>query len=674
VTASNSSAAIDNRLPGGRGAESGGCGSRSEPRLSRVLLDGRSEALPPPLTLQAGPLSLLFDDAGLRYIRLGHQEIVRRIYCAVRDENWGTVPGAISTLQTDVRIDSFCVEFDVRHVQAEIDFAWHGTISGEPSGRVVFAMEGIANSTFRKNRIGFCVLHPMELAGEAVELMHADGTGEASHFPPYIAPHNPFLDIVALRHAAGTLASVDLKFDGDVFETEDQRNWIDASFKTFCTPLSRPFPVEVRAGDRVSQRITIELNSRSGTPGAPADVRSGVSLTLAPRTVGSLPKIGFSLPANAEPLTSTQVERLRVLKPGHLRCELRLSGDFVPVLEQAAATAAELATELELALFIGPDPEHELAVLLDAIRSIQPPIVRWVVFPATGWSTTRDLAGTAGAILREFDSRIPVGGGTAASFLELNRARSPVELLDFVAWSMQPQEHAFDNASLVETLAAHAATVESARQFSGGLPFVVGPITLKKRGNPYATGAWPPPAAPGELPLQVDVRQLSLFGAGWTLGSVKYLADAGVSAATYFELIGWKGLMESDRGSLLPEQFPSLPGGVFPLYHVFADLAELSAAQVLPVRSSDPLAVECLAVRSDRIRLLVTNFTDQPQTVTIPTIAKQARLRVLDEHNVLAAMASPQPYRNTDEATPVENGQVTLQLSPYALVRLDLLE
>ena len=29
---------------------------------------------------------------------------------------------------------------------------------------------------------------------------------------------------------------------GDVFEMEDQRNWTDASFKTYCTPLRQPFP------------------------------------------------------------------------------------------------------------------------------------------------------------------------------------------------------------------------------------------------------------------------------------------------------------------------------------------------------------------------------------------------------------------------------------------------
>ena len=55
--------------------------------------------------------------------------------------------------------------------------------------------------------------------------------------------------------------------------------------------------------------------------------------------------------------------------------------------------------------------------------------------------------------------------------------------------SLNPQVHAFDNASLVETLEAQKWTVESARKFVGGLPISVSPITLRPRFNPNATGA-----------------------------------------------------------------------------------------------------------------------------------------------------------------------------------------
>ena len=36
-------------------------------------------------------------------------------------------------------------------------------------------------------------------------------------------------------------------FDGDIFEMEDQRNWTDASYKIYSTPLRLPFPCRCAA-------------------------------------------------------------------------------------------------------------------------------------------------------------------------------------------------------------------------------------------------------------------------------------------------------------------------------------------------------------------------------------------------------------------------------------------
>jgi len=618
-------------------------------------------------------LTLLFEEAGLRYIRLGEHEIVRRIYAAVRDENWGTVPAAVRMVRTDVHSESFVVEFESQHMQPPIDFTWRGTIIGEADGRLTFTMDGVANRTFRKNRIGFCLLHPLGLAGRDVEVIHADGRRTLSRFPRDIAPQNPFLEVVGLAHEAGPGCRVRLHLEGDVFETEDQRNWIDASFKTFCTPLARPFPVEIRAGERVWQKIALELQSTCAVSAAHEAGGGPIELTIVRRPVGPLPQLGFDFPSDGPPLTDGQCQRLRTLAPAHLRCELHLGSAFLPQLQRAVAAARALATRLDLALFVGSSVETELSALLSAVRALEAPIARWSVFPAGGWCTTRPLAIAARVVLRRHDANTPLGGGTVANFCELNRQRPPVEALDFVTWSLQPQEHAFDNASLVETLAAHAATVESARQFCDGLPLVVGPITLKKRVNPYATGIWPPAPAPGELPLSVDVRQWSLYGAAWTLGSIKYLAESGVDAATYYELVGWKGLMERDAGSALPAQSPVPDGGVFPLYHVFADLAELPGAEVLPVLSSDPLRVEALALRqTGQTCLLLANFTDQPQRMRVWSQASSARWRVLDGSNVLSALAEPEPFRNRAAALPLTAGRVEMVLPPFGIARLDL--
>lgn len=634
--------------------------------------------------LQAGPLRLRVESGGLRYIRLGERELVRRIYSAVRDANWGTIPDQLSNVNTRVREDSFEIEFDAHNCHGEIDFAWHGTISGAASGRIEFAMQGVANTTFSKNRIGFCILHPMQLAGSPVQVQHADGSSEQTVFPDLIAAQNPFYEVVALRHPAAQGVDLRISFEGDVFETEDQRNWIDASFKTFCTPLSQPFPIQVRAGDRIAQRVVLELldspSASFPSPTARANHPHDVTLEFGTKAIGPLPRIGFGMSPGMLPLTATQVERLQRLKPHHLRCELQLLGSSSAAFERAAGIASQLLSKLEIALFLGEHADGELRHLLELIQQRKTAVARWVLFPLQSWNATTEVLHKYAPLLRQSDASIPIGGGTPANFCELNRCRPPSDLLDFVTWSFHPQEHASDNASLVETLAAQAATVHTARHFAAGRSLAVGPITLKKRVNPYATGPWPPEPAPGELPCQVDARQASLFGAGWTLGSIKYLAESGVHSATYYELLGWKGLMEHEVGSPLPELFPSLPGGVFPLYHLFADLAEWPDSHVLAVQSSDPLTVEALALTSaslgghaPRIHcLLIANLSGASQRVTAQVVASSARVKLLSEETVLESMAAPEKYRASAwRSRAIASGRFEIDLPPFALARAD---
>ena len=48
---------------------------------------------------------------------------------------------------------------------------------------------------------------------------------------------------------------------------EDQRNWTDASFKTYCRPLAAPRPYRLVAGEPVRQSIAIEVADAVGAEG-----------------------------------------------------------------------------------------------------------------------------------------------------------------------------------------------------------------------------------------------------------------------------------------------------------------------------------------------------------------------------------------------------------------------
>lgn len=635
--------------------------------------DGSPSRPPRRRPLRAGPVTLEYGQGELRYVRPGDREVIRRLHVAVRDANWGTVPGRITTEQIEAGPDSCRIRFEMEHREGPIDFAWLGTIEGNPDGTIRFRMDGVARSTSRRNRIGFCVLHPIrECAGARVRYEQGDGTRAESEFPRLIAPHNPFRELRRLAHelAPGTWA--DLEFEGDLFETEDQRNWIDASFKTFCTPLRLPFPVTVQAGERIAQAVTLRWH-RPAHWEAVEPPAAGPEIAIGGEPIGTLPEIGLGLPDDPHAPTAREAERLRALRPAHLRADLNLSDPAHPEqLRRALNCARTIGCGLELALTVSDEAAGELSRFLRLIEELRqptrPPIHRVLIFHETEWSTSARWLQVA----RDRLPGLPLFAGTLANFAELNRGRPPLDLIDGLAFAAQPQEHASDNASLVETCAALRDTLATARSFAGNLPIAVTPITLKKRVNPYATGPAPPEPADA-LPSRVDIRQMSLLGAAWTLGALKSLAEGGAASTTWYETIGWLGVLESESGCPRPDLFPSRPGMTFPLYHTLADANESPGAPVTPATSNRPLTCEALALPTPAgLRILLANLTDEPTAVLLTGLPPTVRVRNLDETTFEQATMAPEAFR-ADPGTPHETsvGRLMLHLKPYAYARID---
>jgi len=647
-----------------------------------VLYFGKDEPLPEQMELRAGPLTLVYEKGDLRYIKVGDQEILRRVYVAIRDRNWGTVPPVLSNVQMDITSDSFRITYDVENKEGDIDFLWKGTITGDAQGTITFAMHGVAHSTFLRNRIGFCILHPMrECAGRPCIVEKVDGTVEQGAFPKYISSHQLFMDMRAISHEVVPGIWAEVRFAGDIYGIEDQRNWADASYKTYCTPLALPFPVEVKEGTKISQSVTLTLKGE--VPELRAEPRAeGLTFSVGQMPAGPLPRIGLGIASHGQPLSQKELARLKALNLSHLRVDLDLTQpDYESTLRQAAAEAKALGVPLEIALILSDAAADELKALVAVLeqassrgsaRGVKPAVCTWLIFHVVEKSTTEKWVNLAREYLTSYDPEAKIGAGTNAFFAELNRGRPPVGVLDLVSYSINPQVHAFDNASMVETLEAQAATVESARQFSGGLPLAISPITLKMRFNPNATGPEPEPAL-GELPSQVDVPQMSLFGAGWTAGSLKYVFESGVYSVTYYETSGWRGVMETEAGSPLPEKFRSLPGSVFPLYHVLADVGEFAGGQVVPTTSSNTLQVDGLALRKDgKTRVILANLSAEPQQVTVQNLSERVRVRHLNEINAEEAMLSPEAFRAGEgELLQTSGGALKLSLLPYAIARID---
>ncbi|NOT63628.1 MAG: hypothetical protein HOP19_25735 [Acidobacteria bacterium] len=559
------------------------------------------------ITLHAGPINLTFTDGELRYLCIGAREILRRVYVAVRDRWWNTIPLALTDLQIHCVADQFELSFTATHQQGEIDFAWRGAISGATDGTITFTMNGAARSTFWHNRIGLCVLHPPNEA--ACEIEHTDGTRTMGCFPRLIAPHQPFKDIRAVSHTAAPGLRAEVRLTGDTCEMEDQRNWTDGSFETYSTPLALPFPVEITADVRVQQSFSLRLlgNANAATKPQP------LTLTIAENAIGKLPRLGLGLASHGAPLSESATELLRALRLAHLRLDLCMRGAWQAELARATNEAITLQTQLEVAVFLSDDAANELAVLRAALNELHPPVARWLIFHEAEAVTAPGWVGQARVVLRDYDATAAFGAGTNQYFAELNRELFSKPRINYPAdvlcYSANPQVHGFDKATLIESLSAQADTVFTARHAMPETPVAVSPVTLKPRFNQHSASE---KTSDIHRPNNVDARQASLFAACWTLGSLKYLAESGAASVTYFETTGWRGVIEAEG---VTPAF-SAYGEPYPLYHLFAALGGWLQAEVLPVTSTDALRVVGLALRKGkRSSLWLANLSNRLELV-----------------------------------------------------------
>ncbi len=618
-----------------------------------------------PIELRAGPVTMLFepDIAFLRYITAGPHEILRGITAPVRNQFWGTVLPVVSNLKVDSKADQFTLTFDAHCVDREINFFWHGSITGTAAGGITYTFDGIANSTFQRNRIGFCILHGPSAAGKAWQLEAAGGEKVQGHFPDFISPHQPAKDLREIGQQLTDGLWAHVRMEGDTFEMEDQRNWTDASFKTYCTPLGLPYPVTVEKGTKVTQKITIRLANAGDQPKSESpQAKGGIVLTLAGSET-PMPRLGLQVSSQTGSLTAIEIARLKALRLDHLRVDLEpAADDFRKKLTEATTQAKALGISLHAAIRLGkpgvraraaaapqlvsvPDGRTALENLIGEVKKLQPPVAVWLIIGADP-----GLFKLARERLSQDGTAVICPAHEDVNFTQLNRFRPSPDMMDAVAYGIIPQIHAFDDKSIVETLTIQADTVRSARQFIGKSPIYITPVTLRLQ-----AAAQEP--LPGELPSTVDPRQPNDFTAVWTLGSIKYLAEAGVQSATYFETTGWKGIMESAAGTTLPGKFPSKPGAVFPVYHVLRALADYAGGTVQRVDCTDTLAVAGMAVRKDgKERLLLANFTSKPQILVLKGFSGPLKARPLN----LGSSAHAETAFDSQPATVLKDGSLTL--------------
>ena len=121
-----------------------------------------------------------------------------------------------------------------------------------------------------------------------------------------------------------------------------------------------------------------------------------------------------------------------------------------------------------------------------------------------------------------------------------------------------------------------------------------------------------------------------------------------------------------------PIFFASSPGMIFPLYHVFADVAEFSGGECLACSTSDSLGAICLAMRrGNRARVIAANLTSSTQLLRIRNagLGARYRLRRLDEDTFRTATTKPEDFRRSGVL--IASTEVEIALPPYAVATAD---
>jgi hypothetical protein len=198
--------------------------------------------------------------------------------------------------------------------------------------------------------------------------------------------------------------------------------------------------------------------------------------------------------------------------------------------------------------------------------------------------------------------RIRIGGGTRANFTELNRLRPNAASLDLVTYTVNPQIHAFDEESIVETLPVLPMTVGDARRLVPRPISIV--VSLRPRFNAVVRGAPDDPLLPDRA--RADVRQDSAFTAAWLLGAIARLSMRGVASITVAETHGAAGLIDMSSGASRITMAGAL----------VASLTPSSGGSVVAVRAPDTVAALAIETASERT-VWLANLTSKARDVAV---------------------------------------------------------
>jgi hypothetical protein len=515
----------------------------------------------------------------------GH-EILRRIFVTVRDRQWQE----IAPRECDHKVDdtSRTVSMSARHISDHVDFEWRGTLHFASDAReLTFAFTGRALRDMEVCRLGLVVLHPLEsmlgarISAQGSRALHHLHVARAIAPQPIVngipaAMTEPFSLLRIERSDFGVL---ELRFEGDLFELEDQRNWGDASFKTYCTPLRLGFPRTVKAGTSIAQSVQLRFE--------PATARTSLGTSRAKESEHKarpgwrvFPEIGrewHSSSAGTQSHEQTPPWRhiqFRVTEGESNLAALRslLESESLPKFEiafeeqgdreplnEALALLSRHRDRVVRILFYGAGSSAPLAAALDRLRQ----------------------ALNTSAVLTD----VPILAATRGYFVEFNRAAPLNVPISGIAFPLTATVHSDDIDTIADNVATIRDIADTARDLMQLPKLAVAPLALYH----------PPSESPRNFPRHLVCP--------WLTATLIHAALAGVTSVTLCEEVIAQSmdLHGSDAGPL-------------------SRLVASSGAEVFPVDSALPKGVHAALFRSAHwasARILAANLRERSVLATL---------------------------------------------------------
>ena len=633
--------------------------------INDILLTGTPVVPDAPRILSAGSLEVIYSAGSLRWVRWKGIEILRGISFLVRTPGWGTPAASISGLKITESHTDFSISYKAHYGTSGKGVSVAICIKGDAVGRLVADATICAEASFKTNRSGFVILHPLDgFAGTRVSVDHYSAPAQDKTISLQISPSQPVMDMRAITHSPVKGLKVETSFAGDIFEMEDQRNWTDASFKTYNRPIDLPYPYVLSPDETIHQSVKVNVHDTG------MDILPKPTINLPEIVKQRMPYFALPLDTPADAACALHfAELVKCLAPASLLLRVDLSTtndekDYKAITQLMKLTGADLEVQVIFTASNATDLMRELKTLSGLMTSAGISVARVSAFskideqsfqPNEDRPQHPSESTVTDALSLYFPQATKIGG-TPAFFTELNRKRLTTSHWDGMTFATSPLVHAADDASVMETLESLSHVLYSANALANGLPISVGPVGIGLRLNPYGSAPVKNDPLAREEMAAHDPRQRGLFAAAWIVGYLTRIAPFSVDRFSFGAPTGPFGLISDKQDYPRPVWDDLGDGELFPLYHVTRWIAAAGGALLLRADTHDDIA--CLVWKHDGHRsALIANLSKLQRDV--PQINLTNPVGVYLDASNLSGMS--------EDVTPLETGK---SLDAYAVLYL----